>query len=441
MKTFRLYKRDNAGKEMSPDADGYRDRPFHFKFEFRGQQYPRCLDTNDAKLALTYARAKYKEITEAAIRGEHQRISATKTRQAVAATLGELLDSYADAPVDAVEFTRTGNVNALLNILMRVHCPETRANGVTGRGIPLPGDPRAAAKLRLKATRYPDLLTPETAARYFALVSKQEYPTQTAQLSAKRTANSMWLCASSVLAPKALAYYKTLGQYHDCLPAFLEAGQLNRFSKLPKVQYNQPSETLIASTLAAWELSEDRNLFLAIGHELAFGLRVGEVGQARWNWWTSRHNYPVLDGEAHVKNHTGLIQVRGLDPWFTILRTRALAKGWMPATPNDAFIIAGSDHYRADGIERQVSAWMRSQGWQTQKTNHALRAYAGSQLAMKYGIYEAQTWLRHSSVKVTESHYAHFVRKFKPDDLDKLPARWATNDQPAALAHLLARSA
>jgi hypothetical protein len=37
--------------------------------------------------------------------------------------------------------------------------------------------------------------------------------------------------------------------------------------------------------------------------------------------------------------------------------------------------------------------WPRGLGWETQKTNHGLRAYAGSQIAMKYGIYEAQTWL------------------------------------------------
>jgi hypothetical protein len=59
------------------------------------------------------------------------------------------------------------------------------------------------------------------------------------------------------------------------------------------------------------------------------------------------------------------------------------------------------------------------------KTNHALRAYAGSQVAMKYGIYEAQMWLRHSTVKVTEQNYSHFVNKFKPADLEQLPTRWA----------------
>ena len=45
---------------------------------------------------------------------------------------------------------------------------------------------------------------------------------------------------------------------------------------------------------------------------------------------------------------------------------------------------------------------------------------------MKYGIYEAQMFLRHSTVKVTEQNYSHFVNKFKPADLATIPARWAT---------------
>jgi hypothetical protein len=62
-------------------------------------------------------------------------------------------------------------------------------------------------------------------------------------------------------------------------------------------------------------------MFLAIGHELAFGLRKGELGQARWNWHTVRAGYPVMDSsvdgdDVGSKTTPALIQVRALDPFF-----------------------------------------------------------------------------------------------------------------------------
>jgi integrase len=140
----------------------------------------------------------------------------------------------------------------------------------------------------------------------------------------------------------------------------------------------------------------------------------------------------VLDGEAHVKNGTGRVQVRALDPFFTILQARVQTRGYradlfnpQSAIRNPQYILSGPITARADGTPRAVSAWLRSLGWKTQKTNHALRAYAGSQIAMKYGIYEASTWLRHSTVKVSETHYSHFIQKFRPQNPDDLPVRWA----------------
>lgn len=54
-------------------------------------------------------------------------------------------------------------------------------------------------------------------------------------------------------------------------------------------------------------------MFLAIGHELAFGLRRAEMAQARWDWLkTAAAGYPVLDAEAIVKNGSGTMA--GLAP-------------------------------------------------------------------------------------------------------------------------------
>jgi integrase len=423
MKSFSLFKRGPDGKAVCPakfnlqPSTVWRDRHWHFKFTFRRRVYTRCLQTNDAAIAQARARALHKEITEAVIAGQFERLDGTKIRHAVCATLGELLSAYRQSPVDASRKTREANCQALLHLLKKIEA----------------GD-------NVLKTPYHEILNARTPAQFFGLAAAADSGDDDDDSSGKRTANSNWAKAASLCAPRALAYYKSTHIYHSCLDDFLQAGLLHRFTRLPRIEYNPPEDATIQNTLAAWEALDDRNLFLALGHELAFGLRIGEVAQARWNWWTVRQGYPVLDGEAHVKNKTGLVQVRALDPYYTTLRLKALARGWLPSPGGEEqgeagspLIITGSNAFRTDGIFRAASDFLRRQGWQTRKTNHALRAYAGSQIAMKYGIYDAQTWLRHSSVKVTEGHYSHFIRKFKPANLDDLTARWAVLDQTPIL--------
>jgi len=193
------------------------------------------------------------------------------------------------------------------------------------------------------------------------------------------------------------------------------------------VEYNPPREEIITKTLTAWaELADtDRNLYLAIGHELAFGLRISEVAQVCWGWHTSRGEYPVLDNSAHVKSGTGWLRVRALDPFYSAMMAQVELKGWRGE--DDEYIIEGADTYRLDTLYRAATAWLRTMGWETLKTNHALRAYSGGQVAMRYDIYAAQMFLRHSSVTVTETSYAHFIKQFKPSDVTTLTARWAKN--------------
>jgi len=76
-------------------------------------------------------------------------------------------------------------------------------------------------------------------------------------------------------------------------------------------------------------------------------------------------------------------------------------------------MIEGSDTYREEDLFRGIGSWLRKLGWETRKTNHALRAYSGSQVAMKYGIYDAQAWLRHSTVKVTEDSYSQIRERLQ----------------------------
>jgi integrase len=123
-----------------------------------------------------------------------------------------------------------------------------------------------------------------------------------------------------------------------------------------------------------------------------------------------------------VKNQSGVFVVPPIDPYWKLLNRRIDQQNWRGN--GDELVLVGHVTERTDETFRRISAWMRALGWKTQKTNHALRAYSGSLIAMKFGIYRASAWLRHKSIKVTESAYSHFVgsRVFRPE---KIRIRWA----------------
>lgn len=400
----RLFKRTDDGREMASTIAGYKERPYYFRFQYRGARYTRCLETPEAVEAQKRAKSKYAEIVAAVSSGAYKRLDATRLRTSESATLEQLYAAYRTGPAEASAKSRQLNINALKQI---------------AGSVPFVRD-----------------LTPALIRAWFNDVTTKTLATteQEAAASMKRSANSRWAQARSLFTAKCLAWYRDqeIIASDAGLIAFRDAGELAEFTRIPKVSYNPPSETIIAATLEAWANVTDRDLFLAIGHELSFGLRLHEVAQARWSWHTSRNDYPVLDGRADVKNGSGLIQVRALDPFYSTMKRVATTKGWWKEEAPDELILQGTDTYRTDGLFRAVSAWLRSLGWETMKTNHALRAYAGSQIAMRYGIYDAQIWLRHSTVKVTEQNYSHFVQKFKPSDLNAIPTKWAVNTGPNA---------
>lgn len=412
MKTFTLHKRGADGKQIPvAQLPQHRERPWHFRFEFRGVSYSRCLETTDAAIAQQRARLKYAEIKNAIIAGEYDRLDATKTRHVQHATLGELLAAYRASPVKANPKTREANIRALLNMVGRC-CGSATTD-------------------QLFQTPFPKLINGDTAEAWFKL---QDIEPQ--------TANSLWRQAASLCAPRALFIYKKLKMWHQCLEDFAETGVVCQ-RPVSKVAPRPPADDIIAATLRAWENLEHRNLFLAIGHELAFGLRAGEVAQARDDWWTVKYGAPMLCATGQFKhNHEGYFELPALDPFYTIMRTKALARGWINSVGNSTFIIDGSPTYRTDGLQREVSLFLRNLGWTTNKTNHALRAYAGGLVCLKYGVYKAKEFLRHSSVKVTEQHYMYLMKHPLVDSIrEACPAKWATLEAAEPILSIVERSA
>lgn len=394
---FTLFKRESD-----------REAPYYVRFQYRGARYWRCTETHIEAKAQVEARKIREAVVADVIRGEADPGAATRLRGEAVASVAELLAAYEAAPSVASPRTRLGNRNALCQLL------RVGKHGDDPARIPVSaiGEGLALDWFKFASRRAETAGTPRKA------------------LSIRRSANSRFIQARSLFKPALLREYKRQRVWHASYAHFVEAGAEALFGKLPRSGSDIPDDQVVAAVLAAWQKLDDRDLYLAIGHALAFGLRKHEIIQAAWGWHQQGPGYPVIDGRAwdpRVKDQTGHVRVRALDPWYSLMRSRIAAEGWR-GQANDLIISQGSATYRTDGLYRSVSTWLRQFGWRTQKALHALRGYAGSQIAMKYGIYEASGWLRHKSVNVTESHYTAYVKQFKPADMEDLPARWAVTE-------------
>lgn len=301
-------------------------------------------------------------------------------------TVGALCDAFTVLPIPAS--TSRAYVNCLLNILRRVH----------GDGV-----------RQMPAT----VINSETAHRWFRLARERALTLpQDEAARCMRTANSVFAQAKAMFGVKNLEDLRCDGiALPPCVTEF--AGKAKE--KTVAAAYMLPDADLIRRTLHDW-LQLPRNEFVAVGLELSCGLRKSAIANLTWDKLAA-----ATTGHARTatKDRSGLLAVRPIDPFWRVLMRRVRAQGW-DACPTD-YVLHGSYTERGDTTFRRISAWMRGLGWQTQKTNHAFRAYAGALVIVMDGqvnIYRGSRWLHHKSVGVTERHYAHFI-----DDLERNPLR------------------
>ena len=245
---------------------------------------------------------------------------------------------------------------------------------------------------------------------------------QTLEARARVTWNSQIRAARSLLIPRLQFKYQDMGlRLPPTLPEFFNALKADS-PKRVQSHYTPPPQALIRKTLHDWLKIQNRDLFLAIGLHLCFGLRQGETRQIQWGDFNTDHGAPFLHcRHVQVKSQSGDIQVPPIDPFWTCFVHRIHREGWK-GQPGETVLHAQSPG-EVQTLYRELSAWMLHLGWNTPKKSHALRAYAGSLVAMRFDIYRASKFLRHASVAVTEIHYTQFLgpRVFRPG---RVLVRW-----------------
>lgn len=220
---------------------------------------------------------------------------------------------------------------------------------------------------------------------------------QTTAVSLKRSFNSTINSAASVFCSQAVYAVQT----KLAVPDMKKIIELVKRLKLPDAkktaeEYKRPSDEILCATLAGWP-QLPRNEFVAVGLALCAGLRRGEIVQAQWEWFNRPDGAATwLEATGDFKDQTGFLRCRLLEPFYRLFLNDPRIRGekW-------AGLMLTDSH----NFDRNISAWMRGLGWQTRKHLHALRAWAGSLVYMRYGAATARAFCRHADESTTRQFY------------------------------------
>lgn len=198
----------------------------------------------------------------------------------------------------------------------------------------------------------------------------------------------------------------------------------------------------VGHTMALAPLSEldRRNAFIVVGLALSCALRIDEIERVKWDWFRIENGHPLLcEYAVNVKNRSGGLRVKPLDPFWRTLNRIVDRNGWRPpAAASGAtggagayclaerpqsqagMIVRGGKCDRTEWPKTHVARWLRWLGWTTQKSNHALRDLSCSWVTMKFGLDRACIHARHKHSSTTAKHYNRFVDADVMDDFKRL---------------------
>lgn len=427
-RSWRLFKRSLAA-----------DATWHVVFHRAGIREPHTLRTS----SITHAEAEARALIDRWLAGFLR-----PNRNASACTIGEIVRVVELLPIAASLKCRADYVWSLrwvLRLALGVDKDER-----DGRDVSIDG-------LRV------DVLCKDTARRFFSAVTVRANGLDQGQRNTwLRTATTLWANSLALFAPRPLdALRNTFNLRIPSLEDWRKGRKLFLTEKVASgSDFERPDDATIRRTFVEWmrlarmpgyvlptalrhgpALSDvdRRNMFVAVGLALSCGLRASEFRKARWSWFTVEKGRPLLSaGDVKVKNKSGQLRVRPLNPFWIILNRTVDRMGWRGApeeyclvSREQVQIVGRSNAFTRGGqcdrtywASYLVGKWLRWLGWRTQKTNHALRDLSASYVTMKFGLTRAKLFCRHGQQATTEAHYGRFVDEDTMDDSRAL--RWLT---------------
>jgi integrase len=387
-------------KRKLPDGTHREDKTYSYRLDWQGKQIPRKTPFTNYDEAEKAARAHLHALQV----GAYDVAEALRRRKApVQLGLQPVLEAYLAAPAAprrAAVDTRIANLHALSAVL--------RASDIV---LEMDGQ-------KITTPAGVEVLTATVIWKFKETVEqKAAEESEERQAQLYRSANSLLRQARSPFSKDMLEHYGRATPHR--LPDLQKFLTTPGFKGVQKLEYHPPPDAIITKTFESLDgLAEaDPNVFKACWLALGFGLRAGEIAQARRNWLITLDGAHWCAGSELAKNKK-------------FPRVRVQLGAWqklaplIEALPGEAFLLTGNDTERASDVFRRISAWMRSLGWRTQHHIHELRAYAGCQIAERSPrqLLDAQTFLRHAHFSTTEKFYGHHMKRRLEEVTLKLPA-------------------
>jgi integrase len=222
--------------------------------------------------------------------------------------------------------------------------------------------------------------------------------------AAKISVNAFLRRAKSLFAPDAVKHLSRVQ-----LPSPLPFDKVS-FEPRQSMRYRSTINVERLTHDAHKELAQkDAPAFLAFLLALGAGLRRIEIDRLEWSAFRFDENVIRIEPTQHfdVKTEHSIGDVPVDAELMSIMRGFAARarSTFVIESPNMPRAGATFENYRAQNVFERLSAWLRSNGVQSQKPIHELRKESGSMVNRKHGLTAAKDFLRHADIAITAAHY------------------------------------
>jgi integrase len=209
--------------------------------------------------------------------------------------------------------------------------------------------------------------------------------------------------AKSIFKPQALQYYKSR---KIVLPNPFATAELGSTRSEPYTPLGLPIRKAVWEGYKALPAINAMIVALALGA----GLRRNEIDKARLSWLIPDGSGKTILTVKKESDFSPKSRVRRSIPITSSLAQDILQlRSSTNPRANDPYLLPNggtTGGFRHMERYKEVSAWLRKLGISDQKPLHTLRKEFGSLVASEHGIFAASTLLGHSSIVITQNHYA-----------------------------------